>query len=454
MNEKEKDIFENRAPMRAVLAMVVPTVISQIVSVIYNMADIFFIGQTGDPNQVAAVNICAPVFFLLTGFANLFGIGGSGLISRSHGAGNEERARRASAFCVWAAVAAAVCYGSALYLFRGSLLPIFGANSGTFDFCCDYLFWTSFVGSIPTVLGTLFAHLIRSEGYSKQASRGMIMGALLNMVLDPIMISGFHMGVAGAALATMLSNLASAVFFLVLILKKRGKTSIILDPRRFSLADRIPSEVILTGLPSAVMCLMGTFSNVTINRLLSAYCNEAIAGVGIAKKIDLIAYGIANGMSQGVVPLIGYNYAARNFPRMKKLMRSTFAISLCVSTVFTILLFTCARPIVGAFIDDALTVSYGQTFQRIICICGPCISVTMITITTFQAMGKRVQPLVLSLFRKGGLDVPLMYLLDPIFGATGVVMATPISDFLAMTIAVILLRSVLRKLNAEAAAEI
>jgi multidrug efflux pump len=437
MDDEETVLFEKTPVTKAVVSLVVPTVISQLITVLYNTADTFFIGQIGDPNQVAAANLCMPVFFLLTGIANLFGIGGASLISRSLGKGDRERATRASVFCIWTSTAVSLLYGIIVYVLCPIALPAFGANADTYGFCRQYIFWTVAVGSVPTVLNVGLAHLVRSEGHSKQASFGMILGAVLNIILDPIFIMALRMQIAGAALATMLSNLVATVYFVILILKKRGHTVLALSPRLFSTRDHVPSEVFLVGLPSTFMSLMGTLSNITLNRLMSSYCNEAIAGVGIAKKIDMLSYGIATGMSQGVIPLIGYNYSSKNYERMKKAILTTFALSLSIALVCTVLLFTCAYPIVRAFIDDALTVEYGQIFQRIICITGPCISVTLMVITIFQAMGKRLQPLVLSLFRKGGLDIPFMFVMNAYSGVNGIVWATPIADFGAMVISIL-----------------
>lgn len=438
MTTTENELFEKKPVTEAVFTLVVPTVISQLIIVLYNMADVFFIGQTNDPNQVAAANICMPTLFLLTGFANLFGIGGPSLISRCLGTGDRERAEHAASFSIWTSVLVSLCYGILIYFLRPALLPVLGANEETYEFCSQYIFWAVFIGAAPTVLSAGLAHLIRAEGFSKQASFGMTMGALLNIVLDPIFVTVLDMQIAGAALATMLSNLASLIYFLLHLIRRQNNTVIVLNPKYYTLSEHIPSEILLTGLPSALMSLMSTFSNATLNKLMESYSNEAIAGVGIAKKIDLIAFGIATGMSQGVVPLVGYNYSAGNYSRMKKAIKTTFLLSLCVAIVSAVLLFTCAQPIVKSFIDDEATVEYGQRFQRIICITGPCISVTLIIITVFQSVGKKVQPLLLSLLRKGGLDVPFMFLMNDLLGVNGIVWATPIADFSAMVIAVII----------------
>lgn len=432
------ELFERAPVRRAVILLVIPTVISQLITVVYNMADTFFIGQIGDPNQVAAVSLCMPMFIFLTGLANLFGIGGASLISRCLGAGDHDRAKKTAAFSIWTAVLVSLVYGVVLYLLRGLVLPAAGADSETYQFCCQYIFWTVTLGAVPTVLNQEFAHLVRAEGYSRQASLGMALGGVLNIILDPIFIFTFRMEIAGAAAATMLSNVIATGYFLILIARRSGSTDIALNPRQYSLGLGIPREVLLVGLPSCLMNLMGVVSNVTLNKLMVSYSNEAVAGIGIAKKVDMMSFAVSTGMSQGVLPLIGYNFSAKNYKRMMASVRTSFLYSLLVASASAVLLFTCAGPIVQAFIDDAETVRYGQLFQRIICITGPCIAVTMTIITIFQSVGKKVQPMLLSLLRKGGLDIPFMFLMNALAGINGIVWATPIADFGAMLVSLAL----------------
>ena len=188
MRTDSAELFERMPVSRAVVSLVIPTVISQLITVVYNMADTFFIGQVGDPNQVAAVSLCMPMFIFLTGLANLFGIGGSSLISRCLGIGNRARAQKAASFSIWTAIAISLFYGILLQLFQSTILPAVGANTETYDFCCQYIFWTITIGAVPTVLNQEFAHLVRAEGYSKQASFGMALGGILNIILDPVFI--------------------------------------------------------------------------------------------------------------------------------------------------------------------------------------------------------------------------------------------------------------------------
>lgn len=437
MNDN-RELFERKPVPQAVFSLVLPTVISQLITVVYNMADTFFIGQIGDHNQVAAASLSMGLFIFLTGMANLFGVGGASLISRALGARDREKAKKVSAFCIWTAGGVALVYGLLLYLLRDTVLPLIGANEGTELYCQQYLFWTVTVGALPTVLSATFAHLVRAEGYSRQASIGMALGGVLNMILDPLFISVFKLEIAGAAIATMLSNVAAVVYFVVLILKRRDTSVITLNPRHYTLKQRIPLDVLLVGIPSCAMNLMAVLSNIILNRLMASYCNEAVAGIGIAKKVDMMNFAIATGMSQGVLPLIGYNYSAKNYKRMMSVIKTIFIASLTVAIASTVFLITCARPIVRAFIDDALTVEYGQKFQQIMCLTGPCIAVSLIIMTLFQSVGKKVQPLVLSFLRKGGLDIPLMYLLNGLMGEVGIAWAPPIADMAAMVVALCL----------------
>ena len=453
MKTKEEILFEEASIGRAVLSLVIPTIISQLITVVYNMADTFFIGQIGDRNQVAAVSLCMPLFIFLTGFANLFGIGGASLMARSLGTGDHAKAKKTAAFSIWTAAAIALLYGVALFLLRGAVLPAIGSDEETYNFCCQYLFWTITIGALPTVLNQTLAHLVRSEGHSSQASFGVALGGILNIAFDPLFIFAFRLEIAGAAIATMISNAISCGYYIILLLKKRNATDISFDPRNYTWKAGIPKEVFWVGFPSCLMNFMGVLSNVTVNKLMSSYSNAAIAGIGVAKKIDMLSYAIATGMSQGALPLIGYNYSAGNLRRTKAALKTDFLFSFCTTLVGTILLFTCARPVVQAFIDDAETVSYGQLFQRIICITGPCISVTMLAITTFQSVGKKVQPAILSLLRKGGLDIPFMLLLNHFVGVNGIVWATPISDFIAMIVAICLFVPFWKKLSEKSPAK-
>lgn len=449
MKLENTELFESMPVSRAMAKLIVPTVLSQLVTVAYNMADTFFIGQTGDPNQVAATNLCLPLFIFLGAISNIFGIGGSSLIARCLGMEKRDKARATAAFCIWTALCTALCYGLLLHALRLPLLRLLGADDFTRSHCLQYLFWTVTIGAVPTVASSLFALLLRSEGLSKQAGFGVALGAMLNIILDPIFIFTFKLNVAGAAIATMLSNLVAALYFIRLILRRAESSVISLNPKWYCARDGIPGEVLLVGLPSSIMSFMATLSNTVLNKLMASYCNEAVAGIGIAKKIDLVLFFASNGIAQGVLPLVSYSYSSKNYQRMLETVKKTFILSVGASLIFSVLLFSCAGPLVRLFIDNDLTVEYGRYFQRIIALTGPCISVVLLTTTLFQAVGMKKRPLVLSFMRKGGFDIPFMLIYNSAFGLYGIVWATTTAEILAMLCALLMLVPFLKSFNIQ-----
>lgn len=447
MSNDKNALFTEVPVNRAVLTLAIPTVISQLITVIYNMADTFFIGQLNDPLQVAAATIAMPCFMFLTAFANLFGMGGSSLISRCLGAGDKEKARRTAAFCIWTGIIVSLVYGIAIMLLEPVLFPVLGAKAETWGYLKKYVFWTIGIGAVPTVMNAEFAHLIRSEGYSKPAGFGVALGGILNIVLDPLFIFGLRLNIMGAAIATMLSNLIAMLYFVGFLIHIRNKTVITLNPSKYSLRQNIPLEVITVGLPGFVMTMMSTISNTALNHIVADYSNTAIAGMGIAKKIDLLAYAIAQGMTQGVLPLIGYNFSSGNIKRMKESIKVAFSYSLIVAACGTVFLYFLATPVVRGFISDTDTVYYGQKFLKIICLACPTTAINFMVITIFQAIGKKVQPLFLSLLRKGSLDIVFMLALNHTMGISGIAWATPFADWIAFVISLALIIPCLIKLS-------
>ena len=447
MLSAEKRLFSETPVMRAIFELAFPAVLSQLITVIYNMADTFFIGQMGDPAQVAAATIALPLFTFLTGVANLFGIGGSSLISRALGAGDRQRAAAGASFCIYGAAIVALVYGFSIVTFRTILLPLIGVTSMTYEYCASYVFWTMGLGSAPTVLNTMFSHLVRAEGYSREASFGVAFGGVLNIALDPIFIFTLGLQIRGAAIATMLSNVAATAYFVIFIHKIRLESTIRFSPRWLSLGRKVAFEVLSIGVPSFVACFLSSFANGTLNKIVSAYSSEAIAGMGIAKKIHLAAFCVAHGMTQGPLPLIGYNYSSGNKSRMMEAIKKLFLCCITIGVSETVIFYVAAGPIAHVFIDNAATVNYATSFLKIICLDGPTTILCFLIITLFQATGQKLQPLFLSFLRKGTIDVPFMFLFDSLFGLAGVAWATPCSDFIAFAISLATFLPHVRKLK-------
>ena len=232
--QSEKYLFEEMPVPRAVATLAIPTVISQVVTMIYNLADTFFVGQIGNPYMVAAVSLVSPWFNLLTALGNLFGLGASSLISRMLGVNNRRDIKHVAAFGIWGGAAVTLVFGLATWLARDGLLHFLGASADTYGYAESYLLWVVVLGGVPTMVSLALGHLLRSEGHARQASAGMMFGGILNVVLDPILIFGFSMDVEGAAIATALSNAASVVFFIFQYVRLRGKTAVSLNPKYFT----------------------------------------------------------------------------------------------------------------------------------------------------------------------------------------------------------------------------
>ncbi len=437
---KEKELFEDMPVRKAVLTLAVPTVISQLIVLIYNLADTWFIGQTGDPLQVAAVTVSYPLFMLLGGLGNLFGIGGGSLISRLLGRGEAGNAGKIGTFVLWASGMATLFYSLIIFGLGTQALTVLGTGGETLAFAEQYLFWTVVAGGIPMVLNQVLASIVRAQGRARTASIGMSVGGILNVALDPLFIFGLHMNVAGAALATCISNVVSVLYLLGHIIRTRKESTVQLAvfPQRIRLS--YVAEVFSVGAPAALQIVLASVSNSVMIRLMSGYVESAISGLGIAQKIEMIPFQIVQGLSSGVLPLIAYNYASGNRKRMDSAVRFSLAAGAAISVVLFVMVELSAPWLVRFFIEDAATIEYGAVFTRLRCISLPFINIEFMLISVFQGIGGAKQAFVLSFFRKGIFDLPLMMLANMLWPMYGLMLVEPVMEFLGGSLAVFLYR--------------
>ncbi len=435
---KEKDIFENMPVRKAVLTLAVPTVISQLIVLIYNLADTWFIGQTGDPLQVAAVTVSYPLFMLLSGFGNLFGIGGGSLISRLLGRGEQGNAGKIGTFVIWASGIAALAYSFLIFGFGGQALRVLGTGGETLVFAEQYLFWTVVIGGIPMVLNQVLANIVRAQGRARTASIGMSVGGILNVLLDPLFIFGLHMNVAGAALATCVSNVVSVLYLFGHMIRTRKESTVQLTVFPQKIRPSYVAEVFSVGTPAALQIVLASVSNSVMIRLMSGYVESAVSGLGIAQKIEMIPFQIVQGLSSGVLPLIAYNYASGDRKRMDSVVRFSLASGFVISVLMFAMAELSAPWLVRFFIEDAATVEYGAVFTRLRCISLPFINIEFMLISVFQGIGGAKQAFVLSFFRKGIFDLPLMMLANVLWPMYGLMLVGPVMEFLGGSLAVFL----------------
>ena len=449
--DNKKQIFESMSVPKALASLTIPTILSQLITMIYNLADTFFIGQTNNPYMVAGVSLSFPLFFIIVAIANLVGIGGGSLISRMLGSNRPEEAKRISSFGFWTGIGLALIYSLIILLVMDPLLRILGASDNTMIFARQYTFWVIVVGGVPTAISSYLGHFLRSEGFAKQASFGIAGGGILNMVLDPIFIFPLNMGVTGAAIATMISNIATMIYFLILIYRMRDRTVLSMSLKNIRLPWDQIKQMLSVGFPAAIATLLVCLSNMVINRLSANYGDIPLAAFGIVKKIDMIPMSVSMGLSQGMLPLMAYNYAAKNYDRMHSVSNTgrTWAIGF---SIFCIAIFQIIPSIlVRVFIADQETIVMGTKFLRIACLAVPVMQLNFLLNTTFQAMGKGTQSLILSICRQGLFNIPLLFIMNSLAGLFGIIWTQLISDSLTLVISLGLYSSIMKKLRAETA---
>lgn len=417
--DAEKYLFEKMPVPKAVATLAIPTIISQVVTMIYNLADTFFVGQIGDPLMVAAVSLVSPWFNLLTALGNLFGLGGSSLISRMLGAQNHREIKYVSVFSIWGGAAVTLLFSLVTWFARAPLLNFLGASPDTYGYAQDYLLWVVALGGVPTVVSLALGHLLRSEGHARQASAGMMFGGILNVVLDPVFIFVFHLNVTGAAIATALSNTASVVFYIIQYIRLKDKTAVSLNPRYFTF--RFVRPIFSVGIASALATTLGNASNMVMVHLAAGYGDIPVAAYGVVKRIDQFPLNVSMGLCQGFMPLVGYNFAARNYARMRKASTFSWKVALVISACFIAGFAAFAPQILHLFIPETQTSTLGASFLRIACLAVPLTSVNFLISYTLQAMGKGVQSAILTACRQGLLNIPLLIVMNLIFGLYGMI---------------------------------
>ncbi|MBQ9512216.1 MAG: MATE family efflux transporter [Lachnospiraceae bacterium] len=455
--QKEQEVFARTPVMRALLKLAFPTIIGQMILVVYNMADAFFIGMRGNDAMLSAVTVCMPAFMFLSAIANLFGIGGASVMARSLGAKDLKRAHRASDFAFWGTIFSTFIYTAGVFLLRHPFLNLLGATDGNVHaYAIRYLLVTVVLGGIASSLSITLSHLLRAEGHSIIASFGISMGGVCNIALDPLFM--FYVlpagnEVLGAAIATALSNLCSLLFFAIVIaVRGREKSNLRFKLKRNRLFGEIPLEVLTAGIPACVMTLFENISYAVLDKQLSFYGTELQAGVGVAKKVNMMAHSIVRGITQGALPLIAFNYAAGDKKRMCRAIH--YATILAVTTALSCMgvCLLAAPQLVGLFIRHAsASKEAGALFLRILCVGAPFSAFAYTYISAFQAVGKSARSFILAILRKGIVDIPLMFLLQRFFRATGVVLATPAADIVCCGVALVMAIRFLKAARKEAA---
>ncbi len=443
-------LFEEASVPRAVATMAVPTIISMLVVVIYNMADTFFIGKTNDAMQVAAVSLATPVFMVFMALGNLFGIGGSSAISRALGEQRQERARQLSSFCCYGSLGLGLIVAASFLLGMNGILKMIGASENTFQYAKEYLTYISFGGSF-IMFGTAFGNILRGEGAAKESMIGNLIGTVTNIILDPVMILWLGWGVTGAAVATVIGNMAACLFYLMHFLKKKSSLSIRL--RDFKMGEGIAVGVMAIGIPASLNNILMSCANIVLNNVLAKYGDTPVAAMGVAMKANMLVVLLQIGLCAGIQPLIGYSYGARNSKRLKKVFGFTGLCAVVMGTALTVLMVAARQAVIQAFINDSQVIRYGIQMVIALQLTGPVIGILFLCINTIQGMGKALPSLVLTICRQGLVFIPLVFLLNRLFGLDGVIYAQAAADVFSIILAVLICWRIFAALDRQLKAE-
>lgn len=454
MDNSKTELFESMPIPKAVVTLSVPSVISSLVMVIYSLADTFFVGMMNDPVQNAAVTLAAPLLLAFNAVNNLFGIGSSSMMSRALGRKDYDTVYRSSAFGFYASLICSLLFSLLYGVLQSPILVMLGANAETMQATADYLFWTVLLGSAPSILNVVLAYLVRAEGSSLHASIGTMCGCLLNIVLDPIFILpwGLNLGAAGAGCATCLSNTVACLYFFVLLFVKRGKTYVCIKPSMFRPSKQIVKGVCGVGIPASIQNLLNVTGMTILNNFTSAYGSDPVAAMGIAQRVNIVPFQIAMGFSQGIMPLISYNYTSGNIKRMKKTFMFTAKISLGFILAVMLMFLFAAEPIISMFMKNESIVAYGAAFQRGFCFALPFLCIDFLALGVFQSCGMGMKSFIFAVVRKIVLEIPALFVLNWLFPLYGLAYAQFVAELILGTIAVVVLVRMFRRLEREHAA--
>lgn len=428
--------FDTEHLYRSYFKMAFPVVLGLVVTLVYNLADTFFIARTNDTDLIAGVSLCAPVFTALMAFGNIYGQGGSSLISRLLGRQDGESVRRVSSFCFYIALATGLVLAVLMTAFNRPLLLLLGADEDTLPHAFQYYIVLAVCAPIM-VLSFIHSSLVRCEGMSTESMFGTVLGAVINIILDPILISAAGMGAMGAAVATVIGYFCSVLYFLRLLRKKSRCLSV--RPSLCRVSGGELRQILGVGVTAALSNLMQSLCVIVLNQFLLPYGNDKIAAMGIVLKINMIAQLVLTGFAFGGVPLFGYLYGARLRDEMGKLVRFCLAFISALSLVLTALLCLFASPLMGAFVEDPAMIATGAEMLRWQAASTVFAGIVLLLTVLFQAMGKVGAAFVLSISRQGLVFVAALLVCVKLFAYDGVLMGQAAADVLSALIALGLL---------------
>ncbi len=422
-------VYEEKNNSRAIMRVGLPAMLGQLTTLIYNIADTFFVSLTKEPATIAAVTLCAPILLIIMSIACIFGMGGSSVIARLLGEEKEKESGATMNFCVYGMAIAGIITLVLGLIFLHPLAEISGADTDNITYTCDYLKWI-FAGAPFIMLANGFVHLFRSVGLIKEGTIGLILGNVINMVLDYMFIAILGWGTSGAALATSLGFVCATIYYISCMIREehRGNQLVPLAPGRFSPNAAMIRNVVSIGVPGALITVLMSVSNIVLNNYIGIYGSDAVASCGIAYKLDMVPILLSVGLSQGVAPLVGYCYGRNEKKRMSDLMKCAILYGVILGAVFTFVFMLLGKPLAAIFLQDEALIIQTEYFLRVLSLSAPLLGIINMITSYFQALGKAVKSLVVTVLRNAVLFIPGVILLNHFWKINGVIAAQPVVE--------------------------
>lgn len=432
-------VYEEKNIPKAIVRVGLPAMLGQLTTLIYNIADTFFVSLTKEPATIAAVTLCAPILLIIMSVACIFGMGGSSVIARLLGEEQRGEAGATMNFCVYAMAIAGILTLVLGLAFLQPLAKISGADAENIAYTCDYLKFI-FIGAPFIMLANGFVHLFRSVGLIKEGTIGLVLGNAVNIVLDDVFIVILGWGTAGAALATSFGFVCATAYYIACMAREghKGNELVPLSPKRFAPNAAMIRNVVSIGIPGALITVLMSVSNIVLNNYIGIYGSDAVAAYGVAYKLDMVPILLSVGLSQGVAPLVGYCYGGNEKQRMADTVKYTMLYGIFMGAVFTAVFLLFGKSLAAVFLQgDALAEQAGY-FLKVLCLSAPMLGVLNMVTGYFQALGKAGKSLIITLLRNAALFIPGIIILNYVWGLDGVIAAQPVVETVLTAICILM----------------
>ena len=433
MNNNE--LFENASIPKAYFTMALPVVFSMVISLVYNMADTYFVAKTMNTNLVAGVSLCAPIFTFMIALGDIFGIGGSSVISRLFGQQMNKKAKNVSGFCFYASILCGIVVTIFMFILKDPMLNFLGVNKETWLYANQY-YNIIVLGSTFIILSLTPSNLIRTEGLATLSMVGTVFGSILNIILDPVFIFSFHMGAQGAALASVIGYIISDFLLIYFTKTKANRLSVSFKDCHVEKKEFL--DIFSIGIPASITNLMSSIGIALTNRYLVVFGNENVAAMGIALKVNMILLLIMVGFAFGAQPLLGFNYGAKNTERLRAFIKFDIFIEVTFALITAIILSIFAPYIIQSFMNDAQIIQTGSLMLRLLVLSSPCVGIILVFTTLFQSEGKALPALILSISRQGVIYAICIVILSILFTFHGILISQAVADVVTSIISILI----------------